>query len=140
MIVGSNSQKQSYLGWNLLYLSKKNVVKQTWKSFNSKFGPQSNYRKDSYQGRQIRTLFCNSVSLILSKNCGKCLWVTKVVKEIKFEEIWGKLKYLRLTLVFTWNIALREKFNFCFEELFASIKKILISLGRLGTSLSNYEV
>ena len=42
------------------------------------------------------------------------------------QNIWEKL-------VFIWNSALREKFNFCFEGVFASIDKIFFLGGRLGT-------
>ena len=78
----------------------------------------------------------------------KGLRVTKLVKEIKFEEFWGELdskkvlqsqsftKYVRLNLVLMWNSAPREKINFCFSEFFASIKKFLILTGRLDTRLS----
>ena len=38
-----------------------------------------------------------------------------------------------------WNIALREKFNGYFSEVFASINKIIFT-GILGTRLSFYEV
>ena len=56
----------------------------------------------------------------------KYLRVAKMIKEIKFEGVWGKLearkgfqsqsftKYLGLTKVFRSNSALQEKFNFCF--------------------------
>ena len=37
------------------------------------------------------------------------------------------------------NSALREKFNLFFQEFFASINKIFILAGRLGTRLSFYE-
>ena len=62
--------------------------------------------------RQILALFCNLVALILGLKWVKGLRVTKIVKEIKFEGVWGELeaknwcqrqsftKYLRLTLVF----------------------------------------
>ena len=33
-------KKQSYFGWNSFYLSKKNILNQTWKSFNTKSRPQ----------------------------------------------------------------------------------------------------
>ena len=50
--------------------------------------------------------------------------------------IWPKLQsftqYLR-------NSTIREKFNFCFQEFFASINKIFILAGGLGTRLSFYE-
>ena len=60
----------------------------------------------------------------------KGLRVTKIVKEIRFERVWGKLeakkcfqrqpfkKYLRLTLVSMSNSALQKKFNFCFSTVF----------------------
>ena len=49
-------------------------------------------------------------------------------------------KYLKLTLVFMWDIALREKIDFCLSRAIASIKKIFVLAGRLGTSLSFYEI
>ena len=49
-------------------------------------------------------------------------------------------KYLRLILVFMWNNAQREKFNFFFQEFFASFDKTFILAGGLGTRLSFYEV
>ena len=61
--------------------------------------------------RQILALFCNLIAPILRYTCVKSLRVTKIVKEIKFEGVWGKLeakdyfqrqsftKYLRVTLV-----------------------------------------
>ena len=65
----------------------------------------------------------------------KGLRVTKIVQEIKFEEVSGELeakacfhrlsftKYSRLTLVSTWNSALRVKFNFCFTEFLLAFTK-----------------
>ena len=49
-------------------------------------------------------------------------------------------KYLRRTLVFMRNSALREKLSSIFQEFFASISKISILAGRLGTGLSSYGV
>ena len=49
-------------------------------------------------------------------------------------------EYLRLTLVFMWNSALPEKFDFCFSRDFAVINKILILAMGLGTGLSLYGV
>ena len=58
------------------------------------------------------------------------LRVAKIVKEIKFEEVWGELesktsfqrqsftKYLRLALVFMSNSTLRDRFDFCFARVF----------------------
>ena len=45
-------------------------------------------------------------------------------------------KYLRQTLVFMWNSALREKLYFCFSRVFlASIENNFILVGRLGITL-----
>ena len=55
--------------------------------------------------------FCNSIALILGQNSVKGLRVTKIVKEIKFKGVSGRViikerfqeritKYLRLTVVF----------------------------------------
>ena len=50
-------------------------------------------------------------------------------------------KYSRLTLISMWNSAPREKFLISvFQEFFASIGKIFILAGRLGTKLSFYGV
>ena len=49
-------------------------------------------------------------------------------------------KYLKLTLVFMWDIALREIFDFCFSRAFASINKIFVLAGWLGTSLSFHKI
>ena len=82
----------------------------------------------------------------------KGITVTKIVKEINFGEVWGELKAqtcfqrqafircLRLTLAFMRNGVLREKFNFCFSGLFASISKVCIWVGGLGAGLSLFEV
>ena len=57
----------------------------------------------------------------------RALELQKMTKKIKFERVWGELeakscfqrqsltKYLRQTLVFMWNSAIREKFNFYFS-------------------------
>ena len=47
-------------------------------------------------------------------------------------------KYLIQNLVFIWNSALREKFNFYFSAVFASIDKIFILGGKIGTRLYNF--
>ena len=79
--------------------------------------------------------------------------VTKIIEEVKFEGVLKKLetkkqylqrqsqtKYCRLTLVFIRNSTLREKFNFFFQEFFASIDKNFILSRGLGTRLSFYRV
>ena len=109
---------------------KKNVADQIWKSFNTKFGPQWKDRESSYRLRQISALFCILIVLIVGLNSFKGLRVTKIVKQIKFEGIWGKLKaknclqrqpltkYVRQTLAFMGNSLIREKFNLFFSVAF----------------------
>ena len=68
------------------------MLKQTWDSFNAKFQTQWKDRESSYHVRIILGLFCHSIALILGWNSVKDLRVTKNVKEIKFEGVWGELK------------------------------------------------
>ena len=68
------------------------MLKQTWHSFNTKFQTQWKDRESSDQVRIILGLFCHSITLILGLNSGKDLRVTKNVKEIKFEGVWGELE------------------------------------------------
>ena len=42
--------------------------------------------------RIILGFFCHSITLILGLKSGKDLRVTKNVKEIKFEGVWGQLE------------------------------------------------
>ena len=82
----------------------------------------------------------------------KGLRVTKNVKEITFEEVWGEWeskkkfpetithKILRLTLVFMWNSAQRKSLISIFQEFSSSINKTFILAWRLGTRLSFYVV
>ena len=49
----------------IYFIFLKNVLDQTWKAFNTKFGPQWEDRESSYQIRQILALFCKLVALIL---------------------------------------------------------------------------
>ena len=93
--------------------------------------------------KQILAIFRNLTALILGSNSVKGLRVTKIDKQIKLGGVWGELeskkgfqrqsftKCLRLTLVFNRNSALREKFNFCFSRVFASINKTFNYAGRL---------
>ena len=41
---------------------------------------------------QMLALFCNLIALILGQNYVKGLRVIKIVKEIKFKGVWGKLE------------------------------------------------
>ena len=48
----------------IIFINK--VLEQTWKTLNTKFGPQWKVRESSYQIRQILTLFCKLVALSLA--------------------------------------------------------------------------
>ena len=55
--------------------------------------------------------------------------------EMKIEEnLQSFTKYLRKTLVFLLKNALRQKFNFCFWEIFANTGEIFISGRGLSTT------
>ena len=80
--------------------------------------------------RKILAPFYNLVALMLGWNCVKGLRVTWIVKKNKFEGVWGRLavrncfqrqsfkKHLRQILVFMWNRAIRQTFNFHFSVNF----------------------
>ena len=100
--------------------------------------------KQQFTSKTIFSTFCNLIALIIDWNCVKGLRVTKIVKQIKFKAVWGKLgrkvcfqrqslrKYLRQTLVFMRNSALRESPISIFHEFLASIESIFILAERLG--------
>ena len=60
-------------------------------SFITKFQSQKKDRNSRYQERQILALFYTLVKLILNCNCVKGARVTKILKQIKFERVWGEL-------------------------------------------------
>ena len=68
------------------------MLKQTWHSFTTKFQTQWKDRESSYDVRLIFGLFCSSIAFILGLNSVKGVRVTKNVKEIKFEGVWGELE------------------------------------------------
>ena len=84
--------KQAYFSWNLLDLSEKNTLDQTWKASNIKYVPQWEDVKNSYQLRHFLVLFCRLIALTLAEKCIKSLRVSKTVKEIKFKGVWRKLE------------------------------------------------
>ena len=122
--------KNSHIWSKIYFIFLKNVLKQTRNSFNTKFQAQWKACSSSYQLKQILAVFCDLIPLILGQSSVEVLGVTEIVKEIKFEEVLGKLKSKkrfqrilltknqRLTLVSMWNNGLREKFHFCFPRVF----------------------
>ena len=84
--------KNSHI-WSKIYLIfLKNVLKQTWNSFNTKFQAQRKARNSSYQVWLILPQFFHLISLILRWSSVERLKVTKIVKEIKFEGVCGELE------------------------------------------------
>ena len=65
MIVYKNFTKKSLLTARLYFIFLKNVLKQTWNAFNTKFQHQWKDHKSSYQVRQIFALSCNLIALTL---------------------------------------------------------------------------
>ena len=103
--------------------------------------------------RQILAIFCISVALNLRWNCVKGLRVTKIVKETKFEEIWGKLQAKKLfaeTTIYkipeadsSFYVKQRTtgKVQFRFSSRFlVTLTKFIILKRRLGTRLWFYDI
>ena len=98
----------------------KNVLKQTWNSFNIRFQPYQKGRKSSCLVKPILWFLCHLIHLILDSKSVKGLRVTENVKAIKFrynekrfaETITHKIFKVRL------KSSQREKFNICFWRAF----------------------
>ena len=84
--------KNSHIQARIYIIFIKKFLKQTWKSFNTNFWPQSKNWKSSYKVRQIFTLSWYLIALILGQNCVKGFRVTNIVKEIKLERAWRELE------------------------------------------------
>ena len=63
---------------------------------------------------------CNTLDRQQCKRWGKKMnkVLFKIVAPFWHMEVEKVFTYLRLTLVFMWNSALRQKFNFCFSRVF----------------------
>ena len=92
LLLATKCVKNSHIYARIFLIFLKNVLKQTWNSFNTKFQAQWKDRESSYQVRIILEHFCHLIALILGLNSVKGLRVTKNVREIKFEGVWGKLE------------------------------------------------
>ena len=84
--------KNSHICGKIYFTFLKNVLKQTWYSFNTKFQAQWKACSSSYQLKQILAVFCDLIPLILGQSSVEVHGVTANVKEIKFEEVLDKLK------------------------------------------------
>ena len=122
--------KNSYiLSW-IYFIFLKNVVDQTWKAFNTKFGPQCKDRESSYQVRQTLALFlhisCSNFKLKLCqrpesyKNC-ETNQTGSGLGQVRSKKLFGETtihKILETNSSFLWNSTLREKFNLSFSAVF----------------------
>ena len=80
----------------------------------------------------------SSVSLAVAtkKKNKKTHTLKKITEKRKSKSIYNhRKKYMRQTLVFMWNSAIRETFNFYFSAVFAIIQTNLSLEWRLGTRL-----
>ena len=130
LLVPTNFFKSSHLWDRYFFIFLKTVLNQILTAFITKLWCQWTDLKSSYQRRESFALFCNVLALTLAYNSVERLRLTKIVQEIKFKRVWDNLgskkfvqresvtKYLRLTLVFMKNSALRERFNCYFSGLF----------------------
>ena len=84
--------KKIHILARVYFIFLKNILDQTWKSCNTKIGPQWKDRKSSYEVIQVLALFCNLVTLVAGWNCVKGLKVTKIGKYTKFKGAWSKLE------------------------------------------------
>ena len=92
LLLAAKSVKTSDISTTILFIFLKKVLKETWNSFNTKSQTQWKDRESSNQVRQSLGLFYNLNALILGSNSVKGIRVTKNFKEVKFEEVWGKLE------------------------------------------------
>ena len=84
--------KNCHLLTKIYFILLKIVLKQTWSSFNIKFDAQWKAWKTSYQIKEILALFWYLIPLIINESSVEGFRVTKIVKEIKFERVWGDLE------------------------------------------------
>ena len=77
--------KNSHYG-RIYFIFLKNVVKETWNAFNTKFWPHWKDWKNSYQERQTLSLFCNLIDSSLGRDGAKDRRATKIVKKISLKE------------------------------------------------------
>ena len=84
--------KNSLILAGICFIVLKTVLDETWKSLDTKFGPQWKDQWSSFQVRQDLALFHILLALTLSWNCVKSLIVTKIVQKMNFEETWGELE------------------------------------------------
>ena len=81
----------------------------------------------------------NTIGLVKNTDCNtKITNIEKIIPSATNLQSFSK--YLRQTLDFMWNSKIQESFNIYISADFASINKIFILRGRMGTSLEFCEV
>ena len=89
--------KNSDISARIFFIFLKNVFKQTWNSFNTKFEPKWKCQKSSYQVRQILGLFlCHINVLIFHQKVSKVLQLTKIQRNY----VWRCLEQVRIKKMF----------------------------------------
>ena len=76
----------------IYFILLRNILKQSWKSFNIKFQPQWQDRIIIYQVRQFLALFCNLIALILGLKCVKGVELQKLSKKLSLKGAWVELQ------------------------------------------------
>ena len=89
--------KNSRILAGVYFIFLKSVLEQTWKSFDTEFGPQWKDQEKSYQVKENLALFCTVVALILGWNYVKGLIVTKIVNK---NQVWRSLEQVRSKKLF----------------------------------------
>ena len=74
-----------------------------------------------------RTNFASGLNNALQQ----CLFIVGVGNVLGLQSFTGHSGHLGVALVFVWSSALRERVNFCFSRVFASIDKTFIFAGGL---------
>ena len=84
-------RSQIYSGIYFIFL--KHALRETWRCFDIKFIPQWLDRKSSYQVNQsLATEFLQLNCPYFRLKLCEISWVTKIVKEVMFGEVWGELE------------------------------------------------
>ena len=111
VLLTSKFDENIHIQSRIFFFFLKNVLKQTWNFFNTKFLTRWKDRNSSYKVRRMLGLFCHFIPLILCYNSVKGFGVTKNsrkkivwrgLRRVKIKKSFQRqyfTKYLKLTLV-----------------------------------------
>ena len=145
--------KNSNISATIFFIFLKNLLKQTWNSFDTKFKLQGKDLRSNYQVKENFRNFCHLIIIVLGQNNVIGLKVTKGLKKNSdsrgLERERNKIKISRENnsqivwgyLQFSCDIAdNRKSLISVFQEFSTSINKNLIFSGRLCTELLFFEI